>query len=209
MKRDEYLAKGALQACSGPRVPRIRNKKELFGTTARSRASEYSIPYGRGRAIIAVLLAVDGNDLPLIGKDLLCEWRSEEDHAGDRINLAWKGEKIWLRTYIDETGHARLPLSREAMQMNIAESMLFMCLSGAKEHVSREESIESLKRIHSRTHAHWTTFKILLERNGQWHPGMLPVPKDISKNCAVCIRTGDPQPSRKISLSRLHMGFDD
>ena len=167
------------------------------------------IPYGRGRAIIAVLLAVDGNALPLIGKDLLREWRAEEYHAGDRINLAWKGEKISLRTYIDETGHARLPLSREAMQMNIAESMLFTCLSDAKEHFSREESIELLKRIHSRTHAHWTTVKILLERNRQWHPGMLPVLKDISKNCAVCIRTGDPQPSTKISLSRLHMGFND
>ena len=167
------------------------------------------IPCGRGRAIIAVLLAVYGKALPLIGKDLLREWRAEEYHEGDRTNLAWKGEKISLRTYIDERGDARLPLSREAVQMNIAESMLFTSLSDAKEHVSREESIELLKRIHSRMHALWTTIKILLERNRQWHPGMLPVLKDISKNCAVCLRTGDPQPSRKISLSRLHMGFDD
>ena len=202
-----------------PKVhPRQRVDPEFhaFGTSRNSSERQrvagrvnIPIPYGRGRTIIAGFLAVDGNVPPLIGKDLLREWRAEEDHAGGRIKLAWKGEKVSLRTYLDETGHARLPLSREALQMNIAESMLFTCLSEAKEHVSREESIKLLKRIHSRTHAHWTTIKILLERNRQWHPGMLPVLKDICKNCAVCIRTGDPQPSRKISLSRLHMGFND
>ena len=95
------------------------------------------------------------------------------------------------------------------MQTNIARSMLFTCLSDAKEHVSREESIELLKHIHSLTHAHWTTIKNLLEHNRQWRPVMLPILKDISKKCAVCMRTRDPQPSRKISLSHLHMCFND
>ena len=38
---------------------------------------------------------------------------------------------------------------------------------------------------------------------------MLSVLKDIKNKCSVCIRTGDPNPSSKISLSRLHMGCND
>ena len=93
-------------------------KFHVFGTDRNSserqrvaRRVNIPIPYGRACGIIAVFLAVDGNVPPLFGKDLLLEWRAEEDHAGNRIKLAWTGEKILLRIYTDEAGHARLQLS--------------------------------------------------------------------------------------------------
>ena len=133
----------------------------LFGTDTDSSKRQriagrvkIPIPYGRGRVIPATFLVVDGNVPPLHGKDFLREWNAEEEHAKDRLKLEWKGEKVSLRTYLDESGHARLPLSLEALQANIADSMLFTCLSEAKTNVPREQSIELLKRIHVRTHAH-------------------------------------------------------
>ena len=171
------------------------------------------IPCGKGRFIHINAYVIDGNVPFIIAKPTLCKLGAIEDHARNYIEVSISDHKhrVRLDTFLGNDGHSRIPIRREHAMMNVSEAILHSILS--TEHPTNSFNISDGKRlidkIHSKTHIHPTSLRILLQRNKKWIPQMWEYAHYVIDNCAVCIRVGDPRPSRKISFTKLHCGFND
>ena len=170
------------------------------------------VPCGKGRYAELTVYVIDGNVPFIIAKPTLIALQSIEDHAQNFMEISLHNdERVRLNTYIGADGHSRLPLSRENMEMNISEGLLQSMVTSLPEHhvFNISDGKKLIDDIHSKTHLHPTSLKILLERNHKWKPQLWNYAHEVLDNCPICIRVGDPRPSRKISFTRLHTGFND
>lgn len=125
-------------------------------------------------------------------------------------NTSDNGDRVRLNTHIHDGGHARLPITKENVLETIAEQHV-VSLFGRSDniHDSLEQKGKLVEKLHKRTHMKQRSLRILLERNNSWDPRLKPFTETLIESCAICLRTGDPEPQCKVSFSKLHAEFND
>lgn len=180
------------------------HKESIIGSTV------IPIPCGKGNLTSVRTMIVDGQVPFVIGKPTLRQLDALEAHNQDylEISLGAKG-RFRLATYMHEDGHAHLPLRREDMDENMAQCMISTSLSHTdRRNMTLEEKRRLLQHVHIKTHLHPTSLRLLMKRNNLWESALESTVKQIFEHCSVCIRTGDPEPSRKISFGKMHAQFN-
>lgn len=200
------------------RIEKVREDDpqwHAFGLQGNSSRSEpvigraiIPIPCGNGCFRSCDTLVVDGAVPFVISKPTLREWKAVESHYGDLLEIEYGPERVKLSTYVGVDGHARLPLNHESMAMNVAQSFI-TTLATELGQCSVSDGKRLIDSIHARTHIHPTSLKVLLQRNGKWLPELWNYAHSVLDNCDICIRAGDPRPSRKVSFTKLHSAFND
>lgn len=66
-----------------------------------------------------------------------------------------------------------------------------------------------IKKVHEHTHLPLRSMELLLKIAGKWNPWMNQYISMVVGPCNVCLRTGDPEPSRKFSVTKLEKNFND
>ena len=137
--------------------------------------------------------------------------RAVENHAEDYLKIEMGDcQRVRLTTYMGPDGQSRLPIERAKMDMNVSEGPLSTAMTiTPSRKFSLEEGKKLIDQIHAKTHLHPTSLKLLLQRNHKWLSPMWNYAHFVLDNCQICIRVGDPRPSRKVSFTKLHAGFND
>lgn len=164
------------------------------------------IPCGKGRFLVANVMIVDCQVPFIIAKPTLASWEAMEAHGENYIEVTCSTSRVRLPTYIADDGHSYLPLRQHIMAYNIAESLICSKLNIAE--LTAAEGRKLIDDIHTKTHLRPASLRLLLSRNQKWLPELWSYAHEILDNCDTCVRTGDPLPSRKISLTKLHAEYN-
>lgn len=173
-------------------------------------SAQIPIPCGDGNFTAVKAMIVDGQ-VPFVDiKPTLRQLDAIEAHKQNYldISLGVKG-RFRLPTYMHEDGHSHMPLSRKDMDSNIGQCLLNSCLSKIdRQSMTLKDKRRLLEQIHGKTHLHPTSLRILMKRNNLWEAELESTVQKIFEHCSVCLRTGDLEPSRKISFGKLHAQFN-
>ena len=147
----------------------------------------------------------------IIAKPTLRILRAVETHAEDYLEVAMgDSQRVRLTTYMGPDGHSSLPMERAKMDINVSEGLLSTALTiTPSRKFSLEEGKKLIDQIHAKTHLHPTSLKLLLQRKHKWLSPMWNYAHFVLDDCLIFIRVEDPRPSRKVSFTKLHAGFND
>ncbi len=63
--------------------------------------------------------------------------------------------------------------------------------------------------MHLWTHLHPRSVELLLKLSGKLHPDMAIEIASVQGECTACMRSEDPPPAHKFSMSRIHLKFNE
>lgn len=161
------------------------------------------IPVESGRFSLADAVDLDREVPFALWKNTIRAWQCAEKQDRYWMEITAQGSRLRLwNTLSEKDKHYRLLLTGEDMMTNVAEGMLVALRASTK----TEKSI--VRRIHYRTHLPPDTVEMLLKRAGKWDSSLGRKIASVQRSCRSCIRSGDPRPSRKFSISKLHLNFN-
>ena len=110
-------------------------------------------------------------------------------------------EEHSCRTYKCEDGHRYLEVApkEHGQQQNVLYQRSCKTLA---------ERRNLINLIHQRTHATPASMRILMQRNTLWHPSFKQYAEELYHNCAICVRSVEPLPSRKVSITHIDCQFN-
>ena len=158
------------------------------------------IRFGDGYQLHFPVACVPGDDPVLLGADFLD--RCVINNPQNKIVLLRKdGRTHECRTYKHTDGHRYLEVApREEAQQQYA------LLQGRWTIVKEKQRLACT--LHERTHASPASLRMLIERNGLWDNALTEYIRKLCADCTICVRTGRPLPSRKVSLSHIDAKFN-
>ncbi len=164
------------------------------------------LPVGRGEWLHISAMVVDGDVPFMLGKDSLQQHQALESHGKEWLQMTTGERVVRFNTPVSKhDGHARILLNGKTVMYNVAESLILSLRNAIQNDVDGQNLVQ---RIHEKTHLHPKSMELLLKRCGAWRPAMYLSIRDIVEKCNVCLRCGDPETSKKFSISRLHMEFN-
>ena len=156
--------------------------------------------FSDGHKIHIPVACVPGDDPILLGADFLdkCVINNPQNKL---LLPAKNGQVHECRTYKHGDGHRYLEVApREEGQQQYA------LLQGRWRTLADKKKLANI--LHERTHASPASLRMLTQRNGKWDNALARHIEALSATCNICVRTGRPLPSRKVSLSHIHGRFN-
>lgn len=146
------------------------------------------------------IACVTGDDPLLLGGSFL-DLCTLNNPANELVFKDKEGKEHFCKTYKREDGHRYLELApREHGQQ---QYVLYQ-----RNYTTLQERRKLVELVHRRTHASPASIRMLLQRNGIWHPSLKAYVEELCRKCSICIRTGEPLPSRKVSISHIECNFN-
>ena len=158
------------------------------------------VSFASGHQLKVPVACVPGDDPILLGADFLDHCII--DNPSNKLTLVSPdGNRHECCTYKMIDGHRYLEVApREEGEQHYALLQ------------NRWTTLKDKRRLidilHERTHASAGSLRMLMDRNGLWDNKLHQHVQEVCKKCSICVRTGRPLPSRKVSLSHIPGEFN-
>ena len=167
-----------------------------------------------GQKISICHIVVSGSSPWLLGRNVTtnCDIIHLDGHYIRFKNIQRKNDKISL---VNFEHHSYIPFRSVVTDAKNGKAINCLAGFGVSNPEQRTLTWPYVKRIVDRVHRHvcghaaYSDIRTLLERNDMWTSSVKHYLDRIIQQCANCVKSSRPQPTRKVSLSSLNSSFND
>ena len=146
------------------------------------------------------IACVPGDDPILLGADFLDNCLI--NNPANKLVLVRKdGKTQECTTYKHSDGHRYLEVAPRTQ-----EQQHYSDLQGSWR--TLQQKMHLVQMLQDRTHAPPASLRVLMQRNGLWCKELTQHVEDVCRKCNICLQTGRPLPSRKVSLTHIEGDFN-